>query len=803
MDKASKKRAVTKVVKKVVKKPTTVGAKVAVAKKPAIKKRVTKKTVIKKVMTEKVEEPSEMISLNERIKSKLAERKIALEKEAESVKFIPGEISLRLKERVKIYRAWYNNNSFSVARPLTQVFGYLFIAVGLFSAYIYTLDENSPNLKMLANISCALGSCTELSAKQASTTEPVKNDFPQVSFATIPEINLEQNTEFYVSTKQVDNLSLYLMALKTGKKIIIDSAGEAINGRYNYLLPTKTLPSGDYKIFANVRSSVGKIKAEFKGPTFIIPEALPMATPATNTTAVLEEATSQQNSKTEPTVAVEEEAKDISLPESSVTEIPTEAVATSTVSDTDFSVSISSGIYSGQKRIFVRTDEVYSRVELSAQLKNSNQTLYLGEATSIEHGWLYWLDANTLPSGRYNILIQAFADSKPALSTDIDFINAGNEIDISPTITEDESETADETQIKELTNEEKPRQSLLMSSQTTPLSLILNTDEAVTPLRGQKEAREILNENSKIFNDLFRRYASTNGTTELNLARLSEKAIDEAVVGILTKMVEDNSLQGGVKDVGLALESEVANIKERILKLKTLRETGVESQDLIDSDNDGIADYEEVMLYKTDPKQVDSDNDGVTDGIEISLGFNPLDNSPEAIINYNSPRTASYTDGDLIGVNNVNPLLVYETGQEEPKIQSEISGYALPNSFVTIYVFSEPSVFITKTGDDGTFSFTFNKEIEDGPHQVYLALTDNRGDIIVRSDVYNFTKNSAVYTKFDPKLTASALDSVTEAAPTNMSGNIVMALGVVSLGLILLLLAQTLRQEKIKSPQTT
>ncbi len=39
----------------------------------------------------------------------------------------------------------------------------------------------------------------------------------------------------------------------------------------------------------------------------------------------------------------------------------------------------------------------------------------------------------------------------------------------------------------------------------------------------------------------------------------------------------------------------------------------------IDSDNDGINDYEEVFTYKTDPNISDTDQDGLTDGDEVTL----------------------------------------------------------------------------------------------------------------------------------------------------------------------------------------
>jgi|GEM_PF-1470308 len=56
------------------------------------------------------------------------------------------------------------------------------------------------------------------------------------------------------------------------------------------------------------------------------------------------------------------------------------------------------------------------------------------------------------------------------------------------------------------------------------------------------------------------------------------------------------------------------------------KETTISSQ-TIDSDNDGLKDWEE-NLYKTDPWNPDTDGDGYLDGEEINSGHNPLVKGP-------------------------------------------------------------------------------------------------------------------------------------------------------------------------------
>ncbi len=44
----------------------------------------------------------------------------------------------------------------------------------------------------------------------------------------------------------------------------------------------------------------------------------------------------------------------------------------------------------------------------------------------------------------------------------------------------------------------------------------------------------------------------------------------------------------------------------------------------LDSDNDGLNDYEEQYIYHTDPLKADTDSDGYKDGEEVKNGYSPL-----------------------------------------------------------------------------------------------------------------------------------------------------------------------------------
>lgn len=94
------------------------------------------------------------------------------------------------------------------------------------------------------------------------------------------------------------------------------------------------------------------------------------------------------------------------------------------------------------------------------------------------------------------------------------------------------------------------------------------------------------------------------------------------VVGLLISQQNDTAYQETQKTVG---------------EFSVLDTT---SQTTLDSDNDGLQDWEEV-LWGTDPFNSDTDNDGTTDGAEIAVGRNPLIAGPNDILSNEAPYKKS------------------------------------------------------------------------------------------------------------------------------------------------------------------
>lgn len=93
----------------------------------------------------------------------------------------------------------------------------------------------------------------------------------------------------------------------------------------------------------------------------------------------------------------------------------------------------------------------------------------------------------------------------------------------------------------------------------------------------------------------------------------------------------------------------------------------------------------------------------------------------------------------------VTETVVKPDGTESAK-KIAFRGKALPNSFANLYIFSIPILVTVKTDNDGYWNYTLDKELEDGSHQVYVGITDVKGNIVVKSNPLPFVKTASAVT---------------------------------------------------------
>jgi hypothetical protein len=187
------------------------------------------------------------------------------------------------------------------------------------------------------------------------------------------------------------------------------------------------------------------------------------------------------------------------------------------------------------------------------------------------------------------------------------------------------------------------------------------------------------------------------------------------------------------------------DIRETLLKFQEVLEAKkniIESRqgELVfkDTDQDGISDYDELYIYKTNPESPQTKEGEKTDGQKIQEGINPLSDTGEKIA-YQDPR-----DDRESFVSSSYRVDKIQLIKEENKIVFE--GSALPNTYITLYIFSTPIIVTVKTDAKGKWNYELKQELENGEHQIYVASVESSGKIIARSNPILFTKSAEAAT---------------------------------------------------------
>ena len=105
------------------------------------------------------------------------------------------------------------------------------------------------------------------------------------------------------------------------------------------------------------------------------------------------------------------------------------------------------------------------------------------------------------------------------------------------------------------------------------------------------------------------------------------------------------------------------------------------------------------------------------------------------------------------------------------------------------------TIVTVQTEADGSFEYTFSKELEDGQHEVFVAITDNTGSIVAQIEAFTFIKQAQAFTPVDAESqsgTIAAPDLVTQTSPYRTA----LGMSVLALGILLLLLGVGLRSNK-------
>jgi hypothetical protein len=163
----------------------------------------------------------------------------------------------------------------------------------------------------------------------------------------------------------------------------------------------------------------------------------------------------------------------------------------------------------------------------------------------------------------------------------------------------------------------------------------------------------------------------------------------------------------------------------------------------MDTDGDGLSDAEEIRIG-TDPFNPDTDGDGFSDFEEVRNGFNPLKSASSSRgdrVVFESPKEKRISK-NAVEDRNLRVEKVERVTRADGGAVTRISGKGTPNAFLTLYVYSDPIVVTVKTDADGNWSYELDRDLEDGNHEVYVAVTDATGRISSQSKPIPFVKTA-------------------------------------------------------------
>lgn len=166
---------------------------------------------------------------------------------------------------------------------------------------------------------------------------------------------------------------------------------------------------------------------------------------------------------------------------------------------------------------------------------------------------------------------------------------------------------------------------------------------------------------------------------------------------------------------------------------------------MIDTDGDGLPDDLEKRMG-TNPNVSDTDGDGYSDGAEVKNNYNPAGEGEiktalapidEAIMQNKtlSQPKAEGAESDKLSVGKI---------KNKPAAGADSEGYIMngkaePNSVVTLYIYSDlPLVATAKADEFGNWQYELGDALNEGEHEIYVAVNDNTGKVLTKSKPLNF-----------------------------------------------------------------
>lgn len=759
---------------------------------------------------------------------------------------VPSNANARLVSKAGALREWYTQRFPLRVGVICTVAGLIFSAVGglsliPFVGAMYPDWQSFQRALVCETLNCQETTTTSTQSSTQSTTQTTSQGGttqtvttnttsgttnttqsetamppPVVTFLTRPPSPLTAPTTVVVRAEYAGGLAVFAESRATGQRYELSRVGDPAGPDHTFALAPNLFPPAEYDLRARAVALRDNKLIYASGPRFRVegPAPLPTGTqpqPSAGSTTPSSESGDDDEVAPAPTP---EPTEPVMMPAS-----PAGASTSATGTPPPVTLAYTRPA-PGMLAITVLTPESQA-VEVYAQRLSATAPVLVGVARRIEpNRWLLSYDTRGLPNGSY-VLVARVKTVRGTLDTPRVPLFVDNKTPVPSATTTTTTRASQETTetierlaqadtplpdrsaytavLPEMNTEETSlpvvsRVAPDAPSQTQPLVAPLPVTTVPEPLR--PVVRERFTENADELNDLFKRYASAVQTNDEGMRTLIEDELTKKRSRLVEATIAEGTRGVTASDLDQSLATEFERLKERVETFESLLRDRSGQNSAVDQDNDGVSDHDEVTLYETDPTAFDTDGDGVSDGAELMRGFDPRSSEQEAVMTYTSPKEFGIVREDVLTIAAVTPVIETDRERGTPPVQAEIRGTGIPNSFVTLFIFSSPTVVTVRTAEDGSFVYQFDKELEDGSHEVYVAVTDNTGDIVAKSNPFTFVKEAEAFTVVDAATAAPVASSDPSASVSiDQLYQVITAMVVLAFGLILLIFGIVMRRE--------
>lgn len=723
---------------------------------------------------------------------------------------IPKTAPLRLIRKAQLLNSLFSPQVEKSIYYISYIASICFFLVG--SALIISnyLSKDINHLHQFAQLSGSTETITTTQDTTNTSTQPVFN-----FISTIPD-NITETTIITFTVTNAKEVVSKITPVGTTGFISLDTVVFS-DGKFKTSIPFDKLAAGYYNLLILVKPSDGTQALSYSSKTFFIgskeQEEIFNNLKLTDTSTTDTNITTKDISDLDSEKELESGSGDMTITDTTeanatvsttdktsttytkepVTDEPINTpvltsdtkttdkddVITSTETTYTFRITSSQKNFSDTSLIDVDTSSRFSFVELYARQTQSRTPFFITLATKRDTVWRFIFDSKNIPNGEYEFFAKSTLDGKEIRSASLIATVFNEPTANAPVIRSSEPvKTVSPDATREFTS-------------IAPTNSISTTTKTVA----ERQAENLMLDNSSELSDLMQRYSVAIQTGDKTLIKSVENSIEELRSKIVIESLNNTETRYISDDIDEELAKNISDLQERANLFEEVRKQRSNGETATDTDGDGVSDIDEIKIYKTHPELADTDGDGVTDGVEIMGGFDPHSTKAESIITFQSPKESiAIVRDDVLKIEEVTSIILADQPENKSGL-IEIKGRSIPNSFVTIYIFSTPTVVTVRTDADGNFVYTLDKELDDGQHDVYVAMTDNKGDIVAQSSAFTFVKDALAITRVNAS-EGVVTEPVVITESTDKMYRVVVGVGILAFGLILLMLGLTLKPKE-------